>query len=496
MHEKGVQERTDYAALRGTGAQSPCRGDEVAHFHQLGSARKEFQDPIAKRGVKSQGPELRNKKDGSVEGEVSSIHSKISCDIRTASSAEEQEEGTDDDEDGYHQSQDESEEESGKPSGPRLIPGPKGTHHSHPKKPVRKLRHRSLSPSSSSSGSETDDSYSSGESSSSEPPLSVDMVHPGSPDPHPSLPTTQTFTSSSPRRRPPRLGSAADSKMLHPITVNATMEEEEDTVTDVTPLSTPDGSPVQSLNLGVGRNMMVVEAEYQGAGGVGVRQHQHQGTGGSAATGNLSSIPPEEEGGSCDPDLDLALLSRLGNDLTIHCPSRGGNRKNYSFNNDEVRHIDRENQRLLHQLSLRSRPRSTGATSTNSNSLRRSNGRGGGPPPARLYHSALNRQREQQRIEKENLAFLRRLESVRPTRGMKRAEQLADYQRHAGYLGIATPLPAMDRSSSKMERNTTGMSPGKSPRRGSTNHHQNARTSSTNTPTLLPRYASAEMSHS
>ena len=57
-------------------------------------------------------------------------------------------------------------------------------------------------------------------------------------------------------------------------------------------------------------------------------------------------------------------------------------------------------------------------------------------------------------------AFLRRLESVRPTRGMKRAEQLADYQRQAGYLGIATSLSAMDRSPSKMERTSSRTSPG------------------------------------
>lgn len=74
---------------------------------------------------------------------------------------------------------------------------------------------------------------------------------------------------------------------------NATLEEEEDTVTDVTPLSTPDVSPAQSLDLGVGR--VVVEEEGVGPGGVGVRQQQHRGTEGGAPTGNLSSIPQEEE---------------------------------------------------------------------------------------------------------------------------------------------------------------------------------------------------------
>ncbi|KAJ8001238.1 hypothetical protein DPEC_G00192260 [Dallia pectoralis] len=415
--------------------------------------------------------------------EVSSIHSKISSDIQAVSSAEEQEENTDDEEDGYHQSQDESEEEPGRLPGPRLMPGAKGAPHSPPKKPVRKPHHRSLSPSSSSSGSETDDSYSSGESCSSESSLSVDKVQPRSPDAKPRLPNTQTFTSCSPKRRPHRQGLAAASEVLH--STAAAMEEEEDTVTDVTPLSTPDGSPVQSLDLGFGSDSMVLEAECQGTRGGGVRQYQYQGSRGGGVTGGLSCQPAEEERSSCDPDLDIALLSHLGSDLAIQCPSRGRNRKNYSFNNAEVRHIDRENQRLLRQLSFRSRPRSTGATSTTSSSVRRSTGRGACPPPARLYHSALNRQREQQRIEKENLAFLRRLESARPTRGMKRAEQLADYQRQAGYLGTTTPFSATDRSASKMELNSTRMSPGISPRPGSTNRHQSA--GSVNSSSLLPR---------
>ncbi|CDQ98078.1 unnamed protein product [Oncorhynchus mykiss] len=178
---------------------------------------------------------------------------------------------------------------------------------------------------------------------------------------------------SSPRWRPPRLGSAAPREMPH---TTVTLEEEEDTVTDVTPLSTPDVSPAQSLDLGVGR--VVVEEEGE----------------------------EEEEGGSWNPDVEEAFLSRLGSGLAIDCPSGGRNRKNYSFSNDEVRQIDRENQRLLRQLSRpspHSRPGSTGGTSTTSSSRRRSNGGGGGPPPVRLYHSALNRQREQQRIEKENL---------------------------------------------------------------------------------------------
>lgn len=58
-----------------------------------------------------------------------------------------------------------------------------------------------------------------------------------------------------------------------------------------------------------------------------------------------------------------------------------------------MRQIDRENQRLLKELSRQ-------AEKPGSKSMipRRSIGH-----PPKLYHSAVNRQREQQRIERENL---------------------------------------------------------------------------------------------
>ncbi|KAF3825782.1 hypothetical protein GH733_006609, partial [Mirounga leonina] len=63
----------------------------------------------------------------------------------------------------------------------------------------------------------------------------------------------------------------------------------------------------------------------------------------------------------------------------------------------------------------------------------------------KLYHSALNRQREQQRIERENLALLKRLEAVKPTVGMKRSDQLMDYHHNMGYLS-SSPFSRQVRS--------------------------------------------------
>jgi len=48
---QGVQEWTEYAALRGSGVQGQYRGSETVHSHHQGSACQEVHDPVAKAGV-------------------------------------------------------------------------------------------------------------------------------------------------------------------------------------------------------------------------------------------------------------------------------------------------------------------------------------------------------------------------------------------------------------------------------------------------------------
>lgn len=56
-------------------------------------------------------------------------------------------------------------------------------------------------------------------------------------------------------------------------------------------------------------------------------------------------------------------------------------------------------------------------------------------------------------------AFLKRLESVKPSPGLKRSEQLADYHRQVGYLG-APPSPTYT-STTKKDRSTSRMTSGR-----------------------------------
>lgn len=88
----------------------------------------------------------------------------------------------------------------------------------------------------------------------------------------------------------------------------------------------------------------------------------------------------------------LELRDKRQQKLGFIRPSRG-TRKNYSFTNEEVRRIDQENQRLLHELA-----RLCATPGSRTNVLKKS-----ASPSLQVYHSAINRQKEQQRIEKENL---------------------------------------------------------------------------------------------
>ncbi|XP_061848305.1 cilia- and flagella-associated protein 97 isoform X4 [Colius striatus] len=190
------------------------------------------------------------------------------------------------------------------------------------------------------------------------------------------------------------------------------LEESEDTVTDVTPLSTPDISPIQSFELAASNDKKLKVKRQDN-----VNQELYD-----------SEFDRRYSRKVLHDAMDLNQLLKAFLDLekkepklTMYQPPRRI-RKNYSFTNEEVRKIDRENQRLLKRLTGQcAKPRSS--------TLKKSS-----VPPPKLYHSALNRQKEQQRIERENLAFLKRLESVKPTPGMRRSEQLMDYQRQMSYL--------------------------------------------------------------
>ncbi|XP_031132680.1 cilia- and flagella-associated protein 97 isoform X1 [Sander lucioperca] len=338
-----------------------------------------------------------------------------------------------DNKDMYSQSPNESEEEAL----PSKLPGLKGRNKQSPKKLIRNRGTRSPSPTSTESSvdidSESSSSSSNGRSSLESPTF-----------PRPNKPSV------SPGGRGTRVGSAESQDV--PI---GRTEESEDTVTDVSPLSSPDFSPLQSLDLNH------TEAE---EGSLKEQQQQER-----VPSSGLSDMHQDVDSDQDVDECSLSSESQLGGKLVFHCPG-GRNRKNYSFTNAEVRRIDRENQRLLRELSRHSPGPRPGSTARKTSYVAHKS------PFSRLSHSALNRQREQQRIERENLALLKRLESVKPTPGLKRSEQLEDYQRHIGYAGA--PSYSVCMSTAKKERSTS-KTPSAGPRMASSAHHSSRAVSTT-----------------
>ncbi|CAL9700144.1 unnamed protein product [Knipowitschia caucasica] len=217
------------------------------------------------------------------------------------------------------------------------------------------------------------------------------------------------------------------------------------TETDVSPLSSA-SSRLMSLNLNSEPESNSVK---QSGTSSGVHSAQHHDT------------------FSEDDDEYSLYSSRLDSKAAMEFRS-SRYRKNYSYTNDEVKRIDRENQRLLQQLSRVSSGSRPGSVSGQRHSVASST------LLNHLPHNAINREREKQRIERDNLAFLKRLEAIKPSPGMKRSEQLADYRRQCGYLGICPLYPTSLKKSSSREALGKGCSQNKDP-------HRRARAASTTT---------------
>ncbi|XP_022079562.1 cilia- and flagella-associated protein 97-like isoform X2 [Acanthaster planci] len=101
-------------------------------------------------------------------------------------------------------------------------------------------------------------------------------------------------------------------------------------------------------------------------------------------------------------------------------------RVNLSFSNDKVRQIDRENQRLLQKILQR--PKSGVSTSRAAAPLTKKGG-----PPKMTSHSAIRRQREQQKIEMENMKILERIEAARASSTVRRDKLLQDHSKQMKY---------------------------------------------------------------
>ncbi|KAK3605423.1 hypothetical protein CHS0354_007504 [Potamilus streckersoni] len=142
----------------------------------------------------------------------------------------------------------------------------------------------------------------------------------------------------------------------------------------------------------------------------------------------------------CMAEIDYEKQQRLKANTrrVMFAPARPNDRprSNYSFPADRVKLIEQENQRLLNEI-LKNDPRQ------NSKPKAKQKTKQIPVPPQRLTPSAVNRQREQRKIEMQNLQFLKRLHGIKASKGMAREEQLKEFEETMHYgvpLGAALPI--------------------------------------------------------
>ncbi|XP_041360216.1 cilia- and flagella-associated protein 97-like [Gigantopelta aegis] len=124
----------------------------------------------------------------------------------------------------------------------------------------------------------------------------------------------------------------------------------------------------------------------------------------------------------CDHEKEKQVMANRRR--VMFAPPKKADGHNFTFSNDRATIIDRENQRLLNQLMQNVNPQPK---------QRHSCARYVFTPPQRITSSAVNRKREQQRIEMDNMAMLRRLQKITPSKGMSRNEQVKEFEKTTLY---------------------------------------------------------------
>lgn len=125
-------------------------------------------------------------------------------------------------------------------------------------------------------------------------------------------------------------------------------------------------------------------------------------------------------------------------------------KSNYTFSNNDAHRIETENKRLLREIVRQMHTNERKQTAK--------------VPTLKVHQttltaSAVNRRREQKRIENENLAFLRRLQKIKPTKGLARRDQLHSYDSTVLHgVPIATLHPAPSRAGSRSGRGSSASS--------------------------------------
>ncbi|XP_060073326.1 cilia- and flagella-associated protein 97-like [Ylistrum balloti] len=151
---------------------------------------------------------------------------------------------------------------------------------------------------------------------------------------------------------------------------------------------------------------------------------------------------------------------------------------NFTYDQDRAKTIEKENQRLLKEIMKHVGPKKKQPQRVAAE-----------PFVQRLTPSAVNRKRDQRRIESENLQMLKRLQSTQSTRGMSRNEQLSDYKRTVLY---GVPVAAVQPYEGTMGQRTRSLTSVFSSTTNSTMRSKRSRPGSAKSTTSTLRPGSAK----
>ncbi|XP_014675062.1 PREDICTED: cilia- and flagella-associated protein 97-like [Priapulus caudatus] len=193
-------------------------------------------------------------------------------------------------------------------------------------------------------------------------------------------------------------------------------DDSEDDMTDVSPLSSASASPVPPLPC--------LTAAKPPSTRVRIRSPECETFGSAAAESDergatekcdpvddddasvdfrlLSQVVSEMESEAAYGGAPMALVSRPISQASSARSGGGTTRRNMSFSNEKVRQIDRENQRLLSALMRAGQSRTKRERRLT--------------PPPKLSSSAVNRMREQRRIDMDNQALLKRIQTTKASK--------------------------------------------------------------------------------
>lgn len=181
-------------------------------------------------------------------------------------------------------------------------------------------------------------------------------------------------------------------------------------ITDVSPLNSPRSTPSRSQKQGL-NNVQYTSSQTQS--GDGEIKLQSDKIDLRLLMDAVSEIDKQER-----------LKSNTRRVMFEPPNSKRGQKNHYSFDKSRISDIEKENQRLLRQIMQQIGPKQKRQQPKIQHQV---------PRVDRLTSSAVNRRKQQTKIEEENMKFLNRLQKTKASRGLSRKEQLDEYSRATLY---------------------------------------------------------------